>query len=347
MGRRITPARDLLALARLYRLFRRLRPEIVHAHTPKGGLLGTLAARLARVPICVYHIRGLPFMGAAGARRALLTCTERLACAMADRVLCVSHSIRDVAIAHRVCPAGKVGVLLNGSGNGVDALGRFDPDRSRDARAATRDAYRIPHDAVVLGFVGRIVRDKGIVELIEAWRSLRDEFPNLHLLLVGFFEPYDPLPPAVERAIHADPRIHLTGRQADTPSLYAAMDVVVLPTYREGLPNVPLEAASMRLPVVATDIPGCTDAIAHGRTGTLVPPRDAGALAKAIAAYVRRPEMRLAHGLAGREHMLAQFLRERIWEALRIEYVRLLEANHADRESRADHSMTHSWMRHG
>jgi glycosyltransferase involved in cell wall biosynthesis len=310
-------------------------------------LLGTLAARLARVPVCIYHIRGLPFMGAAGVRRALLTYTERLACAMAGRVLCVSHSIRDVAVTHRLCPADKVAVLLNGSGNGVDALGRFDPEHSRDARAPTREAYGIPHDAVVLGFVGRIVRDKGIVELVEAWHSLRDEFPNLHLLLVGFFEPYDPLPPAITRAIDADPRIHLTGRQADMPSLYAAMDIVVLPTYREGLPNVPLEAAAMGLPVVATDIPGCIDAIVHGRTGTLVPPRDAGALAVAIAVYVRGPEMRVAHGLAGREHLLAQFIRARIWEALRVEYVHLLETNRADRDSRAGNSMTHSWMRHG
>ncbi len=325
MARRITPGHDLLALVRLYRLFRRLRPHIVHAHTPKGGLLGTIAARLARVPVCIYHIRGLPFMGAAGVRRRLLRYTEWLASALATRVLCVSHSVRQVAIDHRLCPAGKVAVLLSGSGNGVDALGRFHPERWRHARNATREAHGIPLSAVVLGFVGRIVRDKGVIELVESWRSLRQAFPELHLLLVGFFEPHDPLPSAVEREMRSDPRVHLTGRQAHTPPFYSAMDVVVLPTYREGFPNVPLEAASMALPVVATLIPGCTDAIVHGRTGTLVPPRDTNALTAAIAAYVGGPETRLAHGLAGREHVLARFLREGIWEALHAEYLELLE----------------------
>ncbi len=321
MLRSISPLRDLVALWSIVRLIRRLRPHIVHAHTPKGGLLGMIAAWLARVPVRIYHIRGLPLMTASGPRRTLLKWTERIACALANRVLCVSHSVREVAIAERLCPPQKIHVLLGGSGNGVDATGRFDPRNvGESARAKTRLQYGIPDDALVVGFVGRLVRDKGIVELAEAWRILREELPDLHLLLAGPFEAEDPVPPSVEAALRQDSRVHLTGMDWNTPPLYAAMDLLVLPTYREGFPNAPLEAASMALPVVATRIPGCTDAIADGVTGTLVPPRDAASLAVALRAYLQDPERRRSHGRAGRERVLREFRRETIWEALFGEY---------------------------
>jgi glycosyltransferase involved in cell wall biosynthesis len=176
----------------------------------------------------------------------------------------------------------------------------------------------------VVGFVGRIVRDKGIVELYQAWKILRARDLNLHLLLVGPFDPQDPVPPGIESRLRKDPRAHLTGMDWDTPRLYAAMDVVSLPTYREGFPNVPIEAAAMGLPVVATRIPGCVDAVQDGVTGTLVPPADAHALARAIEAYVTDPVLRRRHGVAGRERVLREFRQEVIWEALYREYLRLL-----------------------
>jgi glycosyltransferase involved in cell wall biosynthesis len=324
MPRRITPLRDLVALSRIYRYFRRVRPQIVHAHTPKGGLLGTTAAWLARVPVRIYHIRGLPFMTATGRRRVLLRLTERVSCSLAHQVLCVSTSVRDVAVREGICSARKVVVLGNGSGNGVDAGGRFHPERWCGMRDSTRIAHGIPPDALVLGFVGRIVRDKGITDLVDSWCRLREEFPRLHLLLVGPLEPQDPLPEVVNNVLRSDTRIHLTGCQSDPAPLYAAMDVVVLPTYREGFPNVPLEAAAMTLPVVATRIPGCIDAVEHGVNGTLVPPRDPSALSAAIRAYLERPELRRRHGLAGRERVLRDFTQETLWDALYLEYVRLL-----------------------
>ena len=301
MPRRITPLDDLVALWRLFRLLRRIQPDLVHAHTPKGGLLGIVAAWLARVPVRIYHIHGLPYVTAKGPRRWLLQWAERTSCTLSHRVLCVSHSIRAVVVAEGICPSQEIEVLLAGSINGVDSQGRFNPaTKCEKMRWHLRQSFGIPRDSLVVGYVGRIVRDKGFVELIEAWRTLREEFPLLHMLIVGPFEPQDPVPSNVECILRGTERIHLAGQIEDPSALYAIMDIVVLPSYREGLPLVPLEAAAMALPVVATRIPGCVDAVVDGQTGTLVPPRDAWALAQAIHRYLEDPALRRRHGLAGR-----------------------------------------------
>jgi glycosyltransferase involved in cell wall biosynthesis len=325
MARRITPLRDLVAVARLWRRLRQGQPQIVHAHTPKGGLLGMVGACLARVPVRIYHIHGLPLMTATGLKRRLLRRTERMACALAHQVLCVSHSVREVAIAERLCPADKIKVLLRGSVNGVDAVVRFNPmNLPAEARHEVRARYGIAPDALVAGFVGRVVRDKGLTELAQAWQDLRAVFPGLHLLIVGPFEPQDPLPADVEALLRCDPRIHLAGECVDMPPLYAAMDVVVLPTYREGFVVVALEAAAMELPVLATCVPGCVDAVEDGVTGTLVPVRDAAALVDALRQYLSSPELRRQHGQAGRQRVLRDFEQRVLWEAIYEEYTRLL-----------------------
>ena len=173
--------------------------------------------------------------------------------------------------------------------------------------------------------MGRVVRDKGLVELVEAWQTLRAERPELRLLVAGDFEPQDPLPPEVEKLLRTDPRVHLTGFVWDMPPLYTAMDVVVLPTYREGFGTVAIEAAAMELPMIATEVPGCVDAVQDGVTGTLVPPRDAATLTEAIRRYLLDPELRRRHGRAGREWVLREFRPEDVWEAQYAEYTRLLQ----------------------
>lgn len=325
MPRGITPFRDLVALFQLWRHFRKIRPQIVHSHTPKGGLLGMLAAWLARVPVRIYHLHGLRWVTCAGLKRKILMWTEKIACRLAHRVLCVSPSVRQVAVQVRLCPAEKVKVLINGSTNGVDAIHRFNPKKvSAMGRAQAREQWGIHDGSIVVGFVGRVVRDKGVEELATAWSVLRDEFPKLHMLLVGPFETEDPISGKTEQLLRSDVRMHLTGMQEDMPPLYAAMDILVLPTYREGFPVVPLEAAAMGLPVIGTTAVGCVDAVEDNVTGTLVPPRDPQALAGAIATYVRDPDLRRRHGQAARERALRDFRPEPIWEALYQEYVRLL-----------------------
>ncbi|HEY9659077.1 MAG TPA: glycosyltransferase, partial [Allocoleopsis sp.] len=251
--------------------------------------------------------------------------SERVACLLAHQVVCNSYSLQTVAISEGLCSATKIKVLASGSSNGVDATTRFNPARLTAAtRQEIRQKYNIPADALVLSFVGRIVRDKGVIELAKAWNILRQEFPNLHLMMVGRFETQDPLPLWVEQLLKNDERIHLTGVQLDTPPLYAAMDIFTLPSYVEGFANVNLESAAMQLPVVTTNAVGCIDSIQDGVTGTLIPVRDTEALVEAIRLYAKDSELRLQHGIAGRERVLQSFRQEAIWEAMYQEYVRLL-----------------------
>ena len=324
MARAISPGRDLVALSRLWRALRRLRPDVVDAHTPKAGLLAMLAARLAGTRVRVYHVHGLRYATARGPARALLVASERLAAALATHVLCVSRSVAAMAVADRVVPAGKVKVLLGGSINGVDAAGRFRPPDGEAGRRAARASVGIDPGARVLGFVGRLVREKGVLELLAAWRALREELPDLRLVLVGPREAHDPLPREALATLESDARITCAGLDWDTPRWFAAMDVVALPSWREGFPVVPLEAAAMALPVVATTVPGCVDAVVDGRTGTLVPPRDPPALAAALRTYLLDPALRARHGAAARARVLAEFEREALWAALHAEYERAL-----------------------
>ena len=325
MPRRITPWRDILALLKLVRLLNRIHPQIVHAHTPKGGLLGMLSAWIIRTPVRIYHMRGLPFTTATGWRRRLLMWSERISCGLADQVLCVSASVRQLAVDSRLCRPEKIAVLAQGSGNGVDAAQKFNGSYiSPSQRDETRRCCNIPPNALVLGFIGRIVRDKGIVELAGAWKELRKEFSDLHLLLVGPHEPQDPIPAEIDRMLHGDPRVHFLGEVSNTPPLYAVMDVLALPTYREGFPNVLLEAAGMKVPIVATRVPGCTDAVQDGVTGLLVPPCDADRLAGAVRTYLHDGELRRRHGAAARDRVLREFRPEGIWQAVYEVYLELL-----------------------
>ncbi len=316
MSRRITPREDARSLSQLVKLLRKLRPDIVHSHTPKGGVLGTTAATLARVRTRIYHMRGLPLVTASGTQRALLAGAERTSCTLATHVLCVSRSLRRVAIDHRLVPPDKIRVLRSGSGNGVDCEGRFDPDRvDRAAVLALRERLGVG-DAPLIGFVGRLVRDKGIVELADAWSRVRERIPRAHLVIAGTFEERDSVPPDVRARLAGDPRVHLLGFLERTELLYGALDVLAFPSHREGFPNVPAEASSMRLPVVGADATGTSDAVADGVTGTLVPVGDASALASAIERYLTDRALAAAHGEAGRQRMLRDYRREAVWDAL-------------------------------
>jgi len=324
MTRAVTPLRDLAALFRLVHLFRHLRPTIVHAHTPKGGVLGVLAARLAGVPLVMYTIMGLPFASASGLKRWVLWLSEMASCRGAHQVLAVSQAMRRQALTHGLCPPQKIEVLGPGSINGVDAEGRFNPARFPDpVKKQLRASLGLPSGALVLGFVGRIVRDKGIQELAEAWRELRRRHPNLYLVVVGREEPQDPIPPAARQALRSDPRVVFTGPVADPAPYYAIMDLVVLPTYREGFPVMPLEAAAMGLPVVATTVDGCPEAVVNGLTGMLVPPRDSPSLTKALNALISDAEMRKRLGKAGRERVLKKFKPTVIWNIIYNNYTNL------------------------
>ncbi len=327
MERRISPLRDLTSLPHLWQKLRALKPDLVHALTPKAGLLGTLAARLAGVPAVVLSINGLPQMIQPGLLRTLLNGTTRLSCRLADLVWCDSFSLREHVERAGLCSPQKLTVLGHGSVRGVDARHAFSPDQYGPlARQEIRHRHGIPMDSRVLGYVGRLVADKGMHELAEAWRSLRDRHPDLHLLLIGAAEAVDPMPAEDEHLFRSDPRVHLAGQRRDVAAYFAAMDVNVMPSYRESFGIANIEAAAMAVPVVSTRIPGCVDSVQDGVTGTLVPPRDAPALTAAIRHYLDDPHLRAAHGRAGRVRVLRDFRPESLFEALHQQYVRLLTA---------------------
>ena len=214
--RRFAPWRDLVALCRLIALFRRLRPDIVQAGTPKASLLGAAAAFLARVPARIFHWHGSITEGARGMRRLIFGLLESLTAALCHDVLCVSPSLLSYVRGHRLLPAGRGAVILRGMCNGID-IGRFDPARPGIAPESETLArsMELPQDPVVIGFVGRLTRRKGIEDLASAWSVLREEYAGAHLLPVGGWEDEDPVSPSVRAALEGDPRVRMPGPVED------------------------------------------------------------------------------------------------------------------------------------
>lgn len=333
ISRTITPLGDLLSVVRLWWELRKIRPAIVQAHTTKAGLLGMIAAWLARCPIRIYYNHGIALLSARGFTRFMLRWCDRLSSSLADRVIYVAPSVRDAALAEGLCPVGKTKAIL--SINGLDAAKRFNPSNlGESSRLQMRQKFGIPASALVVGFVGRIFMVKGIVELVAGWNALSMEFDSLHLLVVGSFDSRVAVPKGVERQLRSDARIHLTGYVEDMPLLYRAMDLLVLPSHHEGLGYVLIEASAMELPVVGTRIPGIVEAVLDGETGILVEPGDPCDLANAIRRYLRDPELRKKHGRRGREYVVKAFQRERVWQELYQEYVDLLRTRGKDRPGR-------------
>ena len=337
MERQIAPLRDLVSFWRLYRTVRRVRPVIVDASTPKAGLLTGVAAWLGHVPCRVYTLRGLRLETARGVKRAILWVAEWLACTCAHRVVCVSPSLRARAIGLNLVSAEKAIVLAKGSG-GVD-LTRFSPANRRSPETETlRNRLGIPAGAPVLGYVGRFVKDKGIRQLVESFHQLRLAYPDLRLLLVGDFEPGDPVEPEVRRYIESEAAIVRPGFVTDTALYYALMDVLALPTYREGFPGVPLEAQASGVPVVTTRATGAVDSIVDGVTGFLVLARNTEAFTSAAGRLLADHELRECMGKAGRERMKQDFHPEVIWDALVHLYRELIEEKLGDSRMTARNS---------
>lgn len=316
MNRSLAPVADLASVARASALLSRLRPDVVQAGTPKAALVGMTAARVCGTRIRIHHVRGLAHATGAKARSVAAAVATGVSCSLSTHVLCVSESVRETLVQEGFCAREKTRVLAHGSSNGVDAEGRFNPARHSGARSELRRTLGIPEDSVVVGFVGRLVRDKGIETLFDAWAQLRRQFASTFLLLIGPFEDGDPLPRRVREGLLADPRVRVTRTDwGQAAPWYSAMDIVAFPSLREGFPNVPLEAAAMSLPVVAARVGGSTDAVVDDQTGLLVEPRDASALADALGRLMHEPALAKKLGAQGRMRALADYRPEGIWKA--------------------------------
>lgn len=322
LRRAITPWTDLRCLVRLWRFFRRERFDLIEVSTPKAALLGSIAARCAGAPRVLHLLRGLVYQHQGWLQRRLLRWSQTIPCRLAHHVVGISRSLRDQAAQDGVCPSERMVILGEGSSGGVD-LQVFSP-RLRDDRAEVRAKWRIPKDAVVIGFVGRMTADKGLVELVDAFLKLKTSRPELCLLFVGDYEERDRPPQRTMDAIATDPQIRPVGWRTDTAPFFGAIDVLTLPSYREGFGNVLLHAAACGLPVVSTDATGCRDAMQDGVTGLRVPVGDTGALTAALGKLVDDAALRDRLGTEGRRWVERCFDQEKVWAMYEGEYRKML-----------------------
>jgi glycosyltransferase involved in cell wall biosynthesis len=319
MRRSMALLADLASLARLLWILVKRRPDVVEFSTPKAGLLGSLAAWCCGVPRRVYVLRGLRLETARGFKRRILLAAERLTAACAHVVLCNGVSLRVRALELGVAPARKLIVLGEGSSHGVDTT-RFSPGPD-----GLRERLGLPRRAPVIGFVGRLTRDKGVPELVEAFAAIQAAEPFARLLLVGWFdESEDALEPQLRARIAGDPAICWTGFVTETAAYYRSMDLLVLPTRREGFPNAVLEAAASRVPVIASSATGARDAVIHEQTGLLIPPGSPKAIADAVLMLLRDPARRRRMGRAARAWACAHYENDRVVELNVAFYARLL-----------------------
>jgi glycosyltransferase involved in cell wall biosynthesis len=319
MTRAMNPVRDLASVFDLERVFRRERPTIVHTHNPKPGLYGQLAARAAGVPYVVNTIHGFYFHEhMSPLLRRMFILFEQIAAAQSDAIL--SQNPEDIITAERerITAPGVIELL----GNGID-LARFSPDRAAP-RAHTRASLGIAPDALVVGFVGRLVAEKGVLELFEAVAALARR--DVVLLVIGPLDvdKADALTPNHLRARFPGVRAVFTGMRDDLPDLYGAMDIFALPSWREGYPRSAMEAAAMALPLVVSDVRGCRQVCDHGENGLRVQVRDAAALQAALVSLLADPVLRARMGRAGRALAVQRFDERSVFVAVERTYKRLL-----------------------
>lgn len=325
LTRAITPAADLLALKKLTEFLRKEKPEIVHSHTPKAGTIGMLAARLAGVPVRLHTVAGLPLLEAGGAKRKLLNAVEKITYAAATRVLPNSQGLKEIILKEGFAQNKKLNVIGEGSSNGIDTS-FFDPLKyNENQKMRLRNELAIQNDDFVFIFVGRLVKDKGINELIKAFTALNSD--KIKLLLVGNMEPeLDPLEPDTIQRIRENQHIISVGWQNDVKPYMAVSNALVFPSYREGFPNVVMQAGAMGLPAIVSDINGCNEIIEEGVNGLIVPPKTVPSLAKAMTDMFQDHEKFNSMKSNSRKIITERYERTYVWEELHAFYEHELAA---------------------
>jgi glycosyltransferase involved in cell wall biosynthesis len=326
MTRKPSLWRDLGSLMRLTKLFRNNRFDIVHSSTPKAGLLTALAGLLARIPVRIHTFTGQVWMEMQGVSRWFMRQCDWLIGQLNTQCYADSLSQQSLLINERVLSASKLSVLGAGSIGGVN-LERFNPNRfRREYAAALRRELGISTDSLVILFVGRLTRDKGIIELVSAFRLLQENNKDVELILVGPFEPLaDPLPRETMYELSDNSHIHVVGFSHQPESYLAAADVFCLPSYREGFGTAVIEAAAMGIPTVASRVVGLVDAIVDGETGLLVPAKDTESLMYALREMLCKPGIRSQMGFAASERAARYFDSRVINQLVVEEYKKLAE----------------------
>ena len=331
MSRKITPFQDLKSLWEMWNFLRKEKPQIVHTHTPKAGIIGMLAARLAGVPHRLHTVAGLPLMEAMGIKRKILNFVERLTYSSATRVYPNSKGLYNFILQNNFTQSNKLKIIANGSSNGINTT-FFSPAQVTEIeKVALREKLNIQPDDFVFVFVGRIVSDKGINELIKAFSELQtaknNELTGIKLLLVGDLESdLDPLNPETLAEINQNRDILSVGFQQDVRPFFAISDALAFPSYREGFPNVVMQAGAMGLPSIVSDINGCNEIIVEGKNGLIIPPKNVEKLKEKMLTLAK--DKNLYTKLKGNSRRMIENRYEQsvVWNALLEEYEGLLQS---------------------
>lgn len=319
--RDISLGKDLKSLYRLYRFFRKEKPDIVHANTPKASLLGMLAAKLAGVSHRIYTVTGLRFEGENGIKRTILITMERISCWTATMVIPEGQGVKNTLLKHKITSK-PLKIVANGNINGIDTQ-YFSPVHfSPEERKKLREQFHIQANDIIFCFVGRLVKDKGINELVRVFVEINRLHPQTQLLLVGPFErKLDPLFPKLEAEIQNNPHIISTGYQSDVRLWLAISDIFVFPSYREGFPNVVMQAGAMELPCIVTDINGCNEIIEDGVNGLIIPVKDKESLKEKMLLLMNNSDLRMKLKSYARGMIASRYEQKMVWEALLMEYL--------------------------
>lgn len=324
MTRKITPWQDLKATWRLFRFFKKEKPFIIHTHTPKAGTVGMLAAKLAGVPHRLHTVAGLPLLEATGKKRKLLNFVEKITYACATKVYPNSYGLKGIIIKEQFCDQEKLKVIGNGSSNGINTS-YFDPElfTDNDIQSLKINLGITPEEFVFI-YVGRLVGDKGINELIQAFQKLAAESNRVKLLLVGPFESdLDPLTPETIHEIATNDNIISVGFQKDVRRYFAISDCLIFPSYREGFPNVVMQAGAMGLPSIVTNINGCNEIIIDGANGIIIPVKNSKAIYEAANKMVMENHFREKLQQNARQMIVSRYEQQVVWESILAEYKRL------------------------
>ncbi|WP_239774428.1 glycosyltransferase family 4 protein [Tenacibaculum finnmarkense] len=318
MSRKITPLQDLKSLWQMYWFLKKEKPEIVHSHTPKAGTIGMMAAKLAGVPYRLHTIAGLPLMEATGKKRYLLNVVEKLTYACATKIYPNSKGLYDFILEQKFTSKNKLKVIANGSSNGIN-IEHFNPKQVNEVvKTELKELLGIKHQDFVFIFVGRLVSDKGINELVSAFMQLNNKTEkSVKLLLVGSEERgLDPLDEKTIMLINEDNNIISVGYQNDVRPYFSIADVLTFPSYREGFPNVVMQAGAMGLPSIVTNINGCNEIIEENINGFIIPVKNSDALYEAMLKMMLNSDMKLK----AREMIATRFEQKVVWDALLNEY---------------------------
>jgi glycosyltransferase involved in cell wall biosynthesis len=320
MERHIAIFKDMVSLFRLIRLFAKERPDMVHSLTPKAGLLAMLAAWITGVPVRVHTFTGLVFPTSKGLKLQILILMDKVICACATFINPEGKGVaRDLK--HYHITNKPLHIIANGNVRGVD-MNWY--DRTNEVLEHAKK-IRV-NDSFTFCFVGRLVRDKGVNELAQAFDHLSKLSPRVRLILIGGSEEtLDPLSSETKEIIQQNKRIDWVGHQSDIRPFLAASDAFVFPSYREGFPNGVLEAGALGLPAIVTDINGCNEIIIQGENGEIIPPRDENALYEKMKEWVEQPEKLAAMASKARGMVESRFEQSMVWNALLLEYKRLLD----------------------